>query len=72
MAQAQEGTDNMNKLLKSRSFRMSFFISFLVCFLGVMNGFERAIVSTLVVAIGAAIGFSGAMTFRRWRGDFRK
>lgn len=59
-------------ILKSKSFRRSFWISALVCFLGVMNGFERAIVSTLVVAVGMLIGFSGAMQFRRWRGDFRK
>lgn len=59
-------------ILKSKSFRASFFVSFLVCFLGVMNGFERAIVSTLVVAFDMLIGYGGAMSFRRWRGDFRK
>lgn len=59
-------------MFKSKSFRVSFFVSALVCFLGVMNGFERAIVSALVVAFGALIGYSGAMSFRRWRGDFRK
>ena len=60
------------QLFKNRPFRISFLVSFLVCFLGVMNGFEQAIVSTLVVATGVAIGFSGAMGFRRWRGDFRQ
>lgn len=59
-------------IIKSASFRASFFVAFVVCFLGVMSGFERAIVSALVVAFGALIGYSGAMTFRRWRGDFRK
>lgn len=64
--------DKLEQLLKHRPFRISFLISFLVCFLGVMNGFERAIVSVLVVALGTLIGYGGAMRFRRWRGDFDK
>ncbi len=59
-------------IFTGKPFKISFLISFFVCFLGVMNGFERAIVSVLVVAFGMLLGYSGAMTFRRWRGDFRK
>lgn len=59
-------------IFNGKSFKISFLISFLVCFLGVMNGFERAIVSVLVVAFGVLLGYSGAMSFRRWRGDFKK
>jgi uncharacterized membrane protein len=62
----------LDDLMKNRPFKISFLVSFLVCFLGVMNGFEHTIISALVVMLGVAIGFSGAMTFRRWRGDFRK
>lgn len=62
----------LDNLLKSRSFRISFVIAFLVCFFGVMNGFERVIVDVFVLMFGGAIGYSGAMAFRRWRGDFKK
>lgn len=62
----------MTDLLKSRPFRISFVIAFLVCFFGVMNGFERVIVDVVVLAFGGVIGYSGAMAFRRWRGDFKK
>lgn len=61
----------ISNLLKNRSFRIAFLISALVSFLAVLNGFEHAVVSVLVVALGMAIGYSGAMTFRRWRGDFK-
>ena len=62
----------LDDLLKNRSFKISFLASFLVCFLGVMNGFGYAIISVLTVAVGMLIGYQGAMTFRRWRGDFKK
>lgn len=58
-------------MFKSKSFRLSFIMSFIVCFFGVLNGFERTIMGALVLAFGLLIGYGGAMSFRRWRGDFR-
>ncbi len=60
------------KMLKSKSFRFSFLMSFIVCFFGVLNGFERTVVGALVPAFGLLLGYGSAMSFRRWRGDFRK
>jgi len=58
-------------MFKSKSFRLSFIMSFIVCFFGVLNGFERTIMGALVLAFGLLIGYGGAMSFRRWQGDFR-
>jgi len=56
----------------SKSFVIAFVIAFVMAFFGVVVGFERVVLNVLVVSIGALGGYSGAMAFRRWRGDFRK
>jgi hypothetical protein len=56
----------------SKSFKIAFVIAFVMAFFGVAVGFERVVLDVLALGGGALGGYSGAMAFRRWRGDFRK
>jgi hypothetical protein len=55
----------------SKSFKIAFVIAFVIAFFGVVTGFERVVFDVLALGFGAALGYGGAMTFRRWRGDFK-